>query len=442
MTTVEFLKLHELLPVPALSTLQSRWTPDILRGFLDRYLAFARQNAATISLEANETRIFLDPLDAHVREAYLQHLLIADRVVIVDPITALHCPARQHNEWLRELRDACSFISKIQDLINMGFVVTVPDPCHCGLQKDAIERTTRVLEDPEACRPWYEFGHVCKSETEASVQINDEKLRATLYHIHLGRNSLHTFRSKCVGDSNSKPRVHVEVNGKFKRMSVQHAVNHENLKESVTHFFTRQIFQHQASLLMSRQWCDSRYSSLNPLSASVVSRDIDRLSRTVGQASNWVAPAKASLKLLGFDGSNVGMAQEVKAKYHEPFRRYSTYMREVFSDIQRLPADQHFQREVKEIVNRTLAKEIVDCEREIRSCTRSIKTGVGFFGLIGVSATALALGDPSQWQGAATLALGALSTLVGPAEAISRVREVRQNPVYFLIKAQKHGLSK
>src|SRR5258707_529278 len=93
---ISFLELHELLPVPPLAELTKRWTEGALTAFLDRYLAFLRSQSEAFHARLNSAdppvAVFLDPLDCGRKETFLQHAFLADVLVLIDPISVLHCP--------------------------------------------------------------------------------------------------------------------------------------------------------------------------------------------------------------------------------------------------------------------------------------------------------------------------------------------------------------
>ena len=444
-TVIDLLKKYDLIPLASAQTIAANWNERKLKDFLQEYLEFVKSGSSKI-IDDGKKRVFLDPLDSHLREVYLRHILITDQVVIVDPITPLHCPPRPYNQWIKELHGACHRLLNVADLIDAGFVITAPDPCHCGLNSKAYETAKAILEDEEARRPWYESAYVCKNEN-GRISVNGRMSSGKLYHIHLGPHLEMTGNfNHPAGLPKPGPGVHLDFKiqnqGPFKRMSTTHAMTSEGLAEKIKNFLLRPVSQHQGSLLMANQWADNRYTSVNPLTESVLRRGTDDITRNLKDSSLWIPPALEAVRLLGFDGNNFKAALEAKEKYSNEFREYLRAIENIFEQVQHVPADSSFIKEVKHLLSDKIESEKREIEREVTQKMRTIRTNIGFFGVMAITGSILICALPNQAAGIATMVGGAATTVIPSIEAALAINDQRRNPMYFLWKSRKHGVLK
>ena len=452
---VEFLELHELLPVPSIGQLSAKWTEGALRDFLDRYLAFLRQQSQLLHVSLNSEHppslLFLDPLDSGRRETFLQHLLLADGVVIMDPISVLHCPPRPLNTWLQQLHQALVFVQGIREMLTRGFVHTVPDPTHCGLHAEAINRAKAVLEDQASREIWFSHSHACKGKLPATISIGGKpNVNAPLYHFHLGPHfTMNSSFPALPGDKaaiSKQPHIHFDMGGpnqRFDRISMKNAVIYEKLESQVKGFLLRPVAQYESCLLMARVWSNDRFSTLNPLTTAVLSRDLASEAVAVSKESEWIAPAECAIRMLGIESTEIGRALDFREKYADAFKSHLEGLDDIYRGIQSTTAEPGFRDEVGAIIKEKMQPRFRELEAETRSLAGTIKINAGFFGIITLAGTALILADPKNWIANAGTALAGLGPVANGLTEWWKGRVAQsRNPLYFLWKAREHGLSR
>jgi hypothetical protein len=452
--TLEVLRMYELLPPPSLDKLQKTWTADSLTTFLDRYLAYRREAVReyqqTLSAENPPVSLFLDPLDCGSAANILQHALLAHYLVMPDPITILHCPQRPLNVWLQQLHSALTLISSISALLKSNFVVLIPDPCHCAIQPQAFQRAQAVLEDPRARDIWYSYGNACKGESPAKVSIgSDIHLQAPIYHLHLGS---HFAMQIAWPDApgirealNSNPKLHIDGGGphqKFKRLTMKQASIYEKLEPIIKKFYLQPVTQFQSALLMARLWAQDRFSTLNPLSTSILRHDLDVEASTIHDKSAWIQPAQCAITALGITSTDPQRTMDFRDQHAELFEAHLALMRDTFARIQLVPGDSNFSKEIANIVKTEIQPDLKKLDAELRGAAGRKAIWASTFALTTLAGMALAIANPDNWATTAATAISALPTAAAVGVEYWNSRVAKTNPLYFLWNARQHGLSK
>lgn len=452
-STLDFLQLHELLPLPPVGDLERKWTLGSLKDFLNRYLAFRRTEAAKfrgiLGSGSSPSTLFLDPLDCGRPASFTQHLFLTERVVINDPITMIHCPDRPFAAWVKDLHRSLSFISLIQHLLRRDFVELVPDPRHCGLGEQAGKRAQDVLSNADLRGKWYESGHVCWGTLPAKITMGGTiTVESPHYHLHLGSNTQYVSRfpdSPAIQAAlKLNPSIHVDGRGtaqRFEKLTIRRAMTHRGLEEEpIKKFFLPHVTNYEASLLMAQMWAKDRFSTLNPLTADLLNRDYGDNS-TAARDSAWIPPARCAVNALGLDASDPQHALDFRDANADAFRRYVKTLEMLSEEVKGIPADPNFANEVGAVVEKKIQPELRQLDAELRAAASAVKIYGGVFAAITLGGVALMVADPQQWSGAVTTALGALGTAASAAAEWRKAKIVAdQKPLFFLWKAKKHGL--
>lgn len=444
---LDVLKMYELLPVPSMEVLRKNWTMETLQGFLNSYLKFQLANAKKLqaSLSASDPPlwIYIDPLDAGNPSVLVQHILLAERIVTIDPIAVLHCPAREFRQWLQSLHGALKYVERNRELIKHEFLVLVPDPRHYGLGNYLEERVKVILADKDAREMWYSNGHLCVGALPTIVTNGANHVEAPCYHFHFGHHfALEAkFADPGIIGSNEPPHLHFDFRGSaqtFKKLSVKRGIIYHGLEREVQQFFAQPILEYQASLAMSRVWAHDRLSTFNPLTAEVLRRDVAREAKNVVAGSQWIMPAQVALKRMGVEALSPIHALEFREQYQAAFRRNIRLMQELCGSVQAVPSDKCFGKEIEHLISTKFDPTFKELDAELRAAEGVTKTRtISLFTLVG---SALVLGANAGWSAGLAAALGALPTV--EAEISDRWKRhvvSQRNPMYFLWKARRHG---
>jgi hypothetical protein len=242
------------------------------------------------------------------------------------------------------------------------------------------------------------------------------------------------------------PHIHFDGRGpqqRYEKLSVKRAIIYDQIPElQLRQFFMPAVTQYESNLLMSRLWTRDRFSTLNPLTTAALLRDVHREAQAIVDKSKWTAPAQCVMKAVGLETQDPLRALDFRERNLDAFERYLAALQVMCDSVQAVPVDANFQREVQNLLSQKLQPAISECEAEIRSAVGAARINVGTFSLITLGGVALVLADPTQWSGGAATAIGALGALGGAAAEYWKGHVLRQaNPMYFLWKAKKHGLT-